>query len=87
MYNMHMPVLLRILQFSFYFYSKEGPKPHIHVRHSSGVEVIIWLDKDLGIKKSSGKESLDIAAKKLVKKHYSTLLGGWNKHFEVIDEK
>jgi len=45
MYNIcDMPEVKRIGQFKFYFYSNEPTRPHIHIKHSSGIETTVWLD-------------------------------------------
>ena len=80
-YNVCMPRIKTIKEFKFYFYSKEGPKPHVHVKHSSGVEVCYWLDDKITLKRSSGSPIIDSRARTLVKQNFNELLNGWNEHF------
>lgn len=76
-----MPEVKRIGAFKIYFYSKEGNKPHVHVRHNSGVEVVIWLN-DLEIKRSSGSKKVDKRAVDLVRPDQEYFLELWNDFFE-----
>lgn len=79
-----MPTILTIKQFRFYFYSNEASRPHIHVAHSSGIEVVVWLSKGaITIKKSSGSKLVDSSALKLVQANYELLIQGWNEYFNL----
>lgn len=77
---MHMPTVLIKGQFRFYFYSSEPSRPHIHVKHSTGKEVLIWLDT-LEIKKSCGSKLIDKRVLEEVKKELELLLDSWNEFF------
>lgn len=78
---MHMPKIKEIGAFKIYFYSKEGLKPHVHVRHNSGVEVVIWLE-DFTVKESSGSRLVDKKAIKMVTEDRDYFLEFWHEYFK-----
>ena len=81
-----MPLVLRVKAFKLYFYSKEGPRCHVHVKHISGTEVVVWLD-DFTLKKTSGDKRVDAVCIKLAFKYQRVILDSWYEHFGVSDEK
>lgn len=75
-----MPTILWINNIRFYFFSLEGPRPHIHVRVNE-FELQAWLD-DLTIKKSSMNRAIDKKLMVLIKRNRQYLLEAWHEHFK-----
>jgi len=81
-----MPIILRVKAFKLYFYSHEGPRCHVHIKHSSGVETVVWMD-NFTVKKSSGEERIDHACIKLAIKYQDLILSAWDEYFGVEYEE
>jgi hypothetical protein len=77
-----MPVVLRVGQYRFFFFSNEGSEAsHIHVR-ASGDEAKFWLDPvqlaaNYGFNASEIKE-----IERLVVEHRDDLIGAWHEHLD-----
>lgn len=74
-----MPIVMTINNIKFYFYSKEGLRPHVHVKLAE-FEVQVWLD-DLSLKKGCRSKSVQKGLVELVEKHRDELLDSWNEFF------
>ena len=48
-----MPTVLRVRGFRFYFFSREEPRPHVHVQHASG-EAKFWLEPQVELANDYG---------------------------------
>src|SRR2546426_8436204 len=48
------PTVLRVRGYRFYFFSREEPRPHVHVQHAGG-EAKFWLEPqvELGLDRKS----------------------------------
>ncbi len=79
-----MPTVLRIANLRFYFFSMEGPRPHIHVGLHTGAKVPqikIWLDTLevaylKGFSKKAEKQIVNF-----VKQNHELLLNSWEDYF------
>ena len=77
-----MPTIYRRDGLRVYFYSKEGPRAHVHVQMGGG-KVKVWLD-DLSTHKVvrlSAKQVRDIVA--LVETHRDDFQRSWDVYFET----
>lgn len=79
-----MPTVLRVAKLRFYFFSNEGPRPHIHVGMSSGgkvPEMKIWLDT-LEVSRLNGfTQKAEKKILKFVEENKEFLLDQWEVYF------
>jgi hypothetical protein len=80
----HMPVILRIGSFRFFFYSNEGdPREpvHVHVRQGSAVAKF-WLHPQIALAESHGFDARTLnQLAKLVEANRTAIERAWNDHF------
>ncbi len=75
------PTVLRIRGYRFYFFSREEPRAHVHVQHSTG-EAKFWLDPNLEIAQNYGLSPQRLAtALRLTKEHRDEIRTAWDAHF------
>ena len=75
------PTLLRHQGFRYFFFSREEPRPHVHVTGAEG-EAKYWLDPSVALAWSSGLRSdqlSDIAI--VVEEHQDAFRAAWFQHF------
>jgi hypothetical protein len=66
----------------FYFFSREEPRPHVHVQHGDG-EAKFWLEPEIGLAQNHGLSSRHISkALSLVRKHEDEICAAWKIHFQ-----
>lgn len=79
-----MPVVLRLAQFKFFFYSNEGKPPepaHIHVR-SAGNEAKFWLSPKVQLTSNDGFDAPTLRRiARLVEENREYLEEVWHEHF------
>ena len=54
------PTVLRVGGYRFYFFSREEPRPHVHVQHADG-EAKFWLEPEIKLAQSYGLSSRQLA--------------------------
>lgn len=75
------PTVLRVKGFRFYFFSREEPRPHVHVQHSDG-EAKFWIDPKVEYATSVGLSKLQLAEiEQLVRENQDAIRTRWNEHF------
>jgi hypothetical protein len=75
------PTVFRDGQFRFFFFSREGPRIHVHVSHPDG-EAKFWLTPDVELATQTGLSPHIInKAKHLVEEHLQEIVHAWNEHF------
>jgi hypothetical protein len=63
------PTVLRVRGYRFYFFSREEPRPHVHVQHASG-EAKFWLKPRLELAKNYGLTSSRLnTALRIIQEH------------------
>jgi hypothetical protein len=75
------PTVLRIGGFRFFFFSREEPRPHVHVVSADG-EAKFWLKPEIRLAKNyhySSKQLRYIAA--IIEEHEVELIRAWQEHF------
>jgi hypothetical protein len=79
-----MPVVFRVADLHFFFFSNEGlPRepPHIHVK-GSGSDAKIWLEPESSIADSYGFNSRQLAdIIRIVSENRDRILRAWHDHF------
>src|SRR2546425_11016757 len=75
------PTVLRVRGYRFYFFSREEPRPHVHVQHAGG-EAKFWLEPqgELGADYGLGLTRIK-AARKIIEEHADDIRAAWAKHF------
>ena len=75
------PTVLRARGYRFYFFSREEPRPHVHVQHASG-EAKFWLEPQVELAADYGLGAIRInAARKIIEEHVDDIRSAWAKHF------
>jgi hypothetical protein len=75
------PTVLRVRGYRFYFFSREEPRPHVHVQHASG-EAKFWLDPRVELAQNYGLSSSRInAALRIIQEHQDAIRAAWEEHF------
>ena len=76
------PTVLRSRGFRFYFFSREEPRAHVHVQHSTG-EAKLWLDPVLEVAHNYGMTPRRLTeATRIAAEHYDEIRRAWDEHFE-----
>ena len=72
---------MRVGRLRFYFFSREEPRPHIHVEGPGG-EAKIWIEPSVAVAAvhGLGARELNIALK-AVKEHEDAIRKAWEDHF------
>lgn len=77
------PTVFHYKQYRFFFFSREEPRRHIHVRSPDG-EAKFWLEPEIELAKNHGfsqKELKELA--NIVKEASDEICKHWNKHFRT----
>ena len=75
------PTVLRVRGYRFYFFSREEPRPHVHVQHASG-EAKFWLEPQLELAQNYGLTPIRInTALRIIREHQDDIRAAWEKHF------
>ena len=75
------PTVLRVRGYRFYLFSREEPRPHVHVQHASG-EAKFWLEPRVELATDYGLGPTRInAVRKIIEEHVNDIRAAWAKHF------
>jgi hypothetical protein len=75
------PTVLRVRGYRFYFFSREEPRPHVHVHHANG-EAKLWLTPTIELAADYGLGPTRVkAALKIVEEHQDEIRAAWARHF------
>ena len=76
------PTVLRVRGYRFYFFSREEPRPHVHVQHETG-EAKFWLEPTIEVAQNVGLSPQRLAAAlRLAQEHANEIRRAWQAHFE-----
>jgi hypothetical protein len=75
------PTVFRAGPYRFFFFSREEPRPHIHVQANEG-EAKFWIEPEIQLAKNYGFKSKDLRQiEALVIEHREEIQNAWNRHF------
>jgi hypothetical protein len=75
------PTVFREGEFRFFFFSREEPRPHVHVSHPDG-EAKFWISPAVELARNIGLSSTRIKeAERLVETRQQEIIDAWNNHF------
>jgi len=75
------PTVLRKGRFRLFFFSREEPRPHVHVQSADG-EAKFWLEPEIALARSRGLPDHDVRrARELVEDHLEEIRDAWDRHF------
>jgi len=75
------PTVFQYKNFRFFFFSREEPRRHVHVRSPDG-EAKFWLEPRVGLAKSHGLPQRELKElEKIVEEKFDEICKHWDKHF------
>lgn len=75
------PTVFRDGPFRFFFFSREEPRPHVHVQSSDG-EAKLWLDPIAELAHNYNLSNRDLnRIRELILEHEDEIRDAWNRHF------
>ena len=75
------PTVFREADFRFFFFSREEPRPHIHVQVRSG-EAKFWIDPAIELAMNYGLSQKELTeAQRLIREHENEIRRAWRAHF------
>lgn len=75
------PTIFRAGPYRFYFFSREEPRPHVHVQSAEG-EAKFWLDPEIELAKNYKLGEGDLKRiQKLIVEHEDEIRNAWHRHF------
>lgn len=75
------PTIFREGPYRFFFFSREEPRPHVHVQSSEG-EAKFWLAPDVELAQNIKLSDRDLRRiHELILEHKNEIQDAWNRHF------
>lgn len=75
------PTIFREGPFRFFFFSREEPRPHVHVQSPEG-EAKFWLEPTIELAKNYRLADQDLRkVRKLIEDHEEEIRNAWHRHF------
>lgn len=75
------PTIFRSGSYRFYFFSREEPRPHVHVQSPEG-EAKFWLEPNIELAQSYELNERDLRlVQKLIQEHEDEIRDAWHRHF------
>ena len=75
------PTVFREGGFRFFFFSREEPRMHVHVRSADG-EAKFWLEPQIELAANYGFRTAELRhIETIIEAHYDELVTAWKTHF------
>jgi hypothetical protein len=75
------PTILKVGGLRFYFFSREEPRPHVHVQGARG-EAKFWIEPRIELAADYGLGARMIArARQLIQENEDEIRSAWGRHF------
>ena len=77
------PTIFHYKNYRFFFFSREEPRRHVHVRSPNG-EAKYWLEPNIELAKSYGLSQRDLRElEEIVKDQSDEIIKQWDQHFRT----
>ena len=75
------PTVLRAKGYRFFFFSREEPRPHVHINCADG-EAKFWLEPDIQLVRNQGLSRIQLREiEQIIEEHQDDLRAAWNTRF------
>lgn len=75
------PTIFREGPFRFFFFSREEPRPHVHVQSPAG-EAKFWLEPTIELARNYRLADRDVRkVRELIEDHEEEIRDAWDRHF------
>ena len=75
------PTVFRWKGYRFYFFSREEPRIHIHVRDANG-QAKFWIEPEIALENNYGIKESELAdLLSIIKQRKQEILDAWHEHF------
>jgi hypothetical protein len=75
------PTVFRWKGYRFYFFPREEPRIHIHVRDAKG-QAKFWIEPEIALEKNYGLNESDlIEILDIIRKRKQEIVNAWHEHF------
>ena len=75
------PTVLRAKGYRFFFFSREEPRPHVHINCADG-EAKFWLEPDIQLVRNQGLSRIQLREiEQIIEEHQDELRAAWNTRF------
>jgi len=77
------PTVFQYKNYRFFFFSREEPRRHVHVRSPDG-EAKFWLEPEVELAKNHGLSQRELKElEKIVEEESDEICKHWDKHFRT----
>lgn len=75
------PTVLRAKGYRFFFFSREEPRPHVHINGADG-EAKFWLEPEIPLVRNQGLSRIQLREiEQIIEEHEDDLRAAWNTRF------
>jgi hypothetical protein len=75
------PTVLRAKGYRFFFFSREEPRPHVHINCADG-EAKFWLEPEIQLVRNQGLSRIQLREiEQIIEEHQDELRAAWNARF------
>ena len=75
------PTVLRAKGYRFFFFSREEPRPHVHINCADG-EAKFWLEPEIQLVRNQGLSQIQLREiEQIIEEHQDDLRAAWNTRF------
>jgi len=72
---------LRAKGYRFFFFSREEPRPHVHINCADG-EAKFWLEPEIQLVRNQGLSQIQLREiEQIIEEHQDDLRAAWNTRF------